>query len=407
MPKIATNEVVPGMITNIDIEDKNGRTLLPENTVIEKNHLRILKMWGIYEIDINNENNSFYNQNINNSSDHSNEIVSSRFLKANITNPCIKELFKRNIAMYNEYGDIDNKPFYNEISLSQVEDPDFQRSKYITENQILKNHLELLTLPDIFQKLMDVISRPNSSASDVAEIIKKDSALSAATLRLVNSPFYGFANQIDSIYNAVVILGTQQISVMSMGLSVVNIFNEIPSDFIDMKKLWLHSLGVGICSRIIAGHLGIKELNLFFLAGILHDIGRLVLIKEIPGEINSVIKYAWKNNLLITEAEQSVLGFTHSDIGEKICIKWNLPLIVSDIAGNHHNPEKSQMPYQCSIVHLAEIIVNGLKAGSSGEKLVLPVNEYAWNILDISENAIPVIIEEFNTEINTTLELIG
>ncbi|MGM0419211.1 MAG: HDOD domain-containing protein, partial [Thermodesulfobacteriota bacterium] len=338
---------------------------------------------------------------------NSNEIINSRFSKANISNPCIKELFNRNISIFSEHGDIDNKPFFEKFSLNHFESPDFKLKKNITEKQILKDHLELLTLPDIFQKLMDVINKPNSSASDVAEIIKKDSALSAATLRLVNSPFYGFANQIDSVYNAVVILGTQQISIMSMGLSVVNIFNEISSDFIDMQKLWLHCLGVGICSRIIAGHLGVKELNLIFLAGILHDIGRLVLIKEIPNEINSVIKYAWNKNLFITEAEQAILGFTHSDIGEKICIKWNLPLIISDIAGNHHNPDESQMPFQCSIVHLGEIIVNGLNRGASGEKLVIPVNEYAWNLLDISENAIPVIIEEFNTEINTTLELIG
>lgn len=192
-----------------------------------------------------------------------------------------------------------------------------------------------------------------------------------------------------------------------MGLSVVKIFNEIPSVYLDMNKFWKHCLGVGLCSKLIARHIDMEDSDRVFVAGILHDIGRLVMMKNLPRQSALLIKYTWENDLFLTESEKRFLGFTHSDIGGKICSLWNLPSMFSDVVTYHHNPEDSQFPEECSIVHLAEVIVNALEIGTSGEKMVLRLSEFAWGVLGLSENIIPMIIKQLNTEIETTMGLIG
>ncbi|MCB9482021.1 MAG: HDOD domain-containing protein [Desulfobacteraceae bacterium] len=411
MAKIAVAELVPGMIVKYDIEDRNGRVLLNQGAVIESHHLRILKMWGVYEVDITSNEavtlKQGENAGENSNYDSAAEQVNSRFSRSNTSHPCVSQLYKIALSKAME-SSLSN---LNDIipDFSQHEDYDLSSgsNEFLTLEDLINEDDKLPVLPDIFSKLMEVLENPRSNALDIAKIIEKDQSLCAATLKLVNSSFYGFSKKIDNIYNSVVILGTKQLGMLALGLSVVKIFNEVESQYLNIKKMWQHSLGVGICSKIIARMADCQDYNKIFVAGMIHDIGKLVILKKIPLKTALIIKEVWEKDLFVLEAEEKYLGFTHCQAGEKFCTKFKMPDIFADIARNHHNPQNSQFPLQCSVVHLAEVIVNAVEIGSSGEKLVLPLNEYCWEILSLSSNAIPVIVKQLQVEMQTSLEFLS
>lgn len=409
MAKIAVNELAPGMVVKNDIEDRNGRVLLNQGTVLESHHLRILKMWGVYEVDISKNLGHNFKKNEIKSSKLSSlvEISNQRFFRSNTSNPCIEQIYKLTLPSGRQINLCGENGFMPNFYLQEDYDLSSSANFFLTLEDFIEDDEKLPVLPDIFLKLMDIIENPRSSASDIAGIVEKDASLSARTLKLVNSSFYGFSKKIDTIYNAVVILGTKQLSLIAMGLSVLKIFKDVPSKYLNMRKIWEHSLAVGICSRIISRQTDCQDYNKIFLSGVLHDIGKLVLFKKIPLKYALIIKEVWEKDLFILEAEEKYLGFTHCEAGEKICSKWKMPDLFGDIAKNHHNPQNSQFPLQCSVVHLAEVIVNAIEIGCSGEKLVLPLNEYSWDILDLSPNAIPVIIRQLQVEMQTSLEFLS
>jgi HD-like signal output (HDOD) protein len=408
MAKIAVAELAPGMVVKNDIEDRNGRVLLNQGTVIESHHLRILKMWGVYEADVLTDSGFDIKKNIGKGEIlNFVEIANARFFRTNTSNPCIDQLYKMTLPYGRQVNLYDSNGFMPNFSLKEDYDLSSSIKSFLTLEDFMENDEKLPVLPDIFTKLMDIIENPRSSASDIAGIVEKDASLSARTLKLVNSSFYGFPKKIDTIYNAVVILGTKQLSLIAMGLSVLKIFKDVPSKYLNMRKIWEHSLAVGICSRIISRQTDCQDYNKIFLAGVLHDIGKLVLFKKIPLKCALIIKEVWEKDLFILEAEEKYLGFTHCEAGERICSKWKVPDLFGDIAKNHHNPQNSQFPLQCSVVHLAEVIVNAIEIGCSGEKLVLPLNEYSWDILDLSPNAVPVIIRQLQVEMQTSLEFLS
>jgi HD-like signal output (HDOD) protein len=408
MTKISTSELVPGMVVKDDIEDRNGRVLLNRGSVIEKHHLRILKMWGVYEVDVAFEERISLKKNAQNL--RLSDIVekaNARFFRSNVKNPCIKELFKLTLPYGRQMNLSSPEGFMPNFSVNEDYDLITGFSDILTLQDLIENEEKLPVLPDVFSRLMEAIENPRRNASDIAKIVEKDSSLCAGTLRLVNSSFYGFPKKIDTIYNAVVILGTRQLCLLAMGLSVIKIFKDVPSEYIDMKKIWTHSLAVGLCSKIIARQTDCQDYNQIFVAGIMHDIGKLIMLKRIPLKTALIIKEAWEKDLFLFEAEEKYLGFTHCEAGEKICLKWQMPDLVTDISKNHHNPQNSRFPLQCSVVHLAEVIVNAVEIGCSGEKLVLPLDEYSWEILGLSSNAVPVIIRQLQIEMQTSLEFIS
>jgi len=411
MAKIAVAELVPGMVIKYDIEDRNGRVLLNQGAVIESHHLRILKMWGVYEVDVLQDEALALKKATNGAENDSfaaiAEMVNLRFSRSNTSHPCVAELYKFAVANAVETSLSDLNEIIPDSSKYEDYDLGSGANDFLTLDDLIDDEDKLPVLPDIFSKLMAVLENPRSNASDIAKIIEKDQSLCAATLRLVNSSFYGFSKKIDSIYNAVVILGTKQLGLLAMGLSVINIFNDVQSEYLNMKKICEHSLAVGICSKIIARMSDCQDYNKIFVAGMIHDIGKLVIFKKIPLKNALIIKEVWEKDLFVIEAEEKYLGFTHCEAGEKICNKWKMPDIFADIARNHHNPQNSQFPLQCSVVHLAEVIVNAAEIGGSGEKLVLPLNEYCWDILSLSSNAIPVIVRQLQVEMQASLEFLS
>ncbi len=215
----------------------------------------------------------------------------------------------------------------------------------------------LPTLPEMAERLMRTINNPKSSARDVTLELSHDQSLSAKVLRLANSAFYGIPRAISNVQNAVVILGSKVIYSIVLSLTVFEMFPKGKSLF-NRHEFWKHAICCATFSKLLA--LQARRRILFdpeeaFCAGLLHDIGRVVLEQYLHDDFERVLLYTKKREISLLRGEREVLGFDHTEIGKWLIARWNLPdsLIFPIIF--HHQPSLSKEAKEVvAMVHLAD-----------------------------------------------------
>jgi HD-like signal output (HDOD) protein len=260
---------------------------------------------------------------------------------------------------------------------------------------LIKLDGELISPPEIFLQIEKVINDPRSSAREVAHIVSQDPGLSARLLKIVNSAFFGFAQQIDTISRAVTILGTKEVSNLALSTSVMALFREIPSSLMNMSLFWEHSLACGICSRLLARYKNFQNLERFFIAGLLHDLGKLIIFKHLPQQSDAVLRSAPSSDLLYFEVERLHLGFDHTQVGLALAEQWQLPPTLEQGLGRHHQALQLLPSAEAAVISLADAIVNALGFGNSGEHLLAPeiaaISEFLSLPSVSMENLIPLV----------------
>jgi putative nucleotidyltransferase with HDIG domain len=265
---------------------------------------------------------------------------------------------------------------------------------------LLRNQIKLPSLPTIFSQIVELMSDPNSSANDFSDVISKDPSLTARLLKIVNSVFYGYRSKVDTISQAVLIIGTNELYALCLSTSVLTMFKNIPSTLVNMTSFWKHSIGCGIVAKKIAAFKKEANLEKFFVAGLLHDIGRLIIYNELPGPAHKAISLAGQHNELLYNAETEILGFHHAKIGGRLMNKWKLPSKLDDMIQFHHHPENASEHSDTAIIHISDIIINALKFGSSGEQFVPPLNPIAWKTVGLPAGMLPEIVQETASDID-------
>ena len=255
-----------------------------------------------------------------------------------------------------------------------------------------KSKIVLPEIPSVVFELNEVIANPMSSADHIAQVVNRSPSLTALLLKIVNSSFYGFPSKIDKISHAVTLIGTREISGLALGISILSIFKDIPREMIDMHSFLEHSLACGILSRILAAQKNFGQTEQLFVSGLLHDLGRLILYLYFTDESRNILSRSRNNQTLLYAEETNYLGCDHAQVGKQLMEQWKLPLILEDSVLYHHNPSEAQQPIPATIVHLADIIVNSLGIGSSGEKFVPPLDTAAWENLDLPLSSFDTVI---------------
>jgi HD-like signal output (HDOD) protein len=201
-------------------------------------------------------------------------------------------------------------------------------------NKILSDHKELSSLPQVLMEVLKVASDPNSSAGNLAAIIMKDPALTAKLLRIVNSPHYGPVTKITTVNQAVVILGLRTVTAIALSSSLYDKINKVNAT-IDRKRFWRHSLEVAIAAKMIAEATGYQPAEEAFVAGMLHEIGTLVLEASFPAEFRRIWKLVeiGENQLAL---EERTWGTNHARVGQFLLEQWNVPRIIGEAVGSHH-----------------------------------------------------------------------
>ena len=239
-----------------------------------------------------------------------------------------------------------------------------------------------------------MIADPLATSNDVARVVNTSPSLSALLLRIVNSAYYGFSSKIDRISRAVTIIGTKEISGLALGISVMQAFNDIPKHIIQMEAFIRHSLACGTIARMVAARANLAETEQLFVAGLLHDIGKLVIFKYYPEHARACLHLAASSATTLFEAEKTVIGLHHAQVGRYLLEKWQLPQHLTDTVVYHHTPIKAADPVKAGIVQLADMITHGLAIGSSGEFSIPGFDESATQAVSISPHTIQTVVRQ-------------
>jgi len=260
------------------------------------------------------------------------------------------------------------------------------------------------SLPNIYFKITEAVADPRTNAAHLGRIIEKDQALTSRLLRLANSAMYGFPNRIDNVTRAVTMIGFNQLKDLVLALSIKETFkNFSPDSRLTMKNFWEHSIGCGMASRVLAILKGEKNTEAYFVAGFLHDLGRLLLLEHYPGKYSEVCRIAEQENRMTYEVEQQELAFTHADVGGALLNAWNLPSSLVESVGCHHNPTVSvQHRELTATVHVSDIIVHAFEIGFSGERFVPPLNSEAWRQIGLNETILTTAVERIFDQLHNS-----
>ncbi|MDH3829953.1 MAG: HDOD domain-containing protein, partial [Desulfobacterales bacterium] len=260
--------------------------------------------------------------------------------------------------------------------------------------KLSKEKLTLPEIPSIVFELNEVIANPLSSAEDIAQVVTRSPSLTALLLKIVNSPFYGFPSKIDKISLAVTLIGTREISGLALGISLISLFNNIPKEILSMHSFLRHSLACGIISRILAAHKNLPQTEQLFVSGLLHDLGRLILYSYFPDESRNLLSRARSSDTLLYLQENDDLGCNHTHLIKHLLQLWKLPMALENNVFFHHSPLEAQQPIPATLVHLADIITNGLGIGTSGERFVPPLDHAAWENIGLSPSCFDVVTKQ-------------
>ena len=273
--------------------------------------------------------------------------------------------------------------------------------------RIVTNVLKVAALPAVAMKFSEAIKDPLTSNQDLENIVSEDSALAAKVLMIANSALFNFPSKIDTISKAITIIGHKQLSEIVLSCSIVAMFKDIPQDVIDMELFWRHSIAVATTARILAASRREQNIEKFFTAGLLHDIGKLIIFIETPKYAVEVINQCVEKNELMHKVEKEVLGFDHAKLGGLLLKKWKLPEGIVSSVYYHHMPSISSGDIiGPSIIHIADIITHALHFGSSGENFVPTFNEKAWKSLDLDIEILGPVIEQLNVQYNEAVKYI-
>jgi putative nucleotidyltransferase with HDIG domain len=386
---VAVDKLNSDEILSRDVRDINGRLLLAKGKTINAEHIRLLKIWGVPEViilDTKKEAEPSYEK----PSEKRQSIeLGLRKMLQNIDadHPAIAAVI--NAAIDHR----DRNDLLLEYKPPRPLSPDFRLDLYSAiQTQIQFSKIELPESDIIVSQYNQVVSDPHASASDIADVVAKSPSLAAFVLKIVNSAAFGLASKIDTISRAVALLGTRELGMLVMGIGIMRLFHSMPKNLIDMHTFVRHSLACGLLSRILAAQANMRETEQMFVSGLLHDIGRLVWYRYFPEQAKLCLEIAGKTGLPLYDIENECLGVSHEQIAAQLLQKWNVPDNLADCIVYHHRPSRCTNPNGPAIVHMADLAVNALGLGHSGEHIIPRFESGAWDQLKVSPNALTVAI---------------
>ncbi|MCK4547539.1 MAG: HDOD domain-containing protein [Candidatus Eisenbacteria sp.] len=262
---------------------------------------------------------------------------------------------------------------------------------------------DLPTLPAVVTSLERALSDQSSDASDVARIISQDPSLAANILRVANSAFYaGAAGTITSIAGAVARLGFSETRSLCVTIAVVRSFGHI-GQHMDHRQFWKHSIVAAVATRVIAGFCnmaGAFSQDDAYVAGLLHDIGALVLDQYFPDDFQDIRAMADEHCVPYAVAEYEVLQVDHGEIGGYLLRRWNLPESIVRAVSYHHQPFRAGIDHRPLVqtVHLADAMCTSLGIGDGADGVPAGFSNGAWYDLDLSVEHLPDLLELITRE---------
>ena len=276
-------------------------------------------------------------------------------------------------------------------------------------DKIVKRIHDLPTLPLVYKRVSDLLRNPYTSASDVAAVVSEDQVITTKLLRLVNSAHYGFPEKVETINRAVSLVGMQAVKDLVLATTVMDLFHDHQLENWTTAEFWRHSLGVGVTTSALAKTLGYgEEAEEYFVAGLIHDIGKIVWMEHFHVELYEVLALAHEKRITMFEAEQKVMNFTHARAGRMLAKRWGLPDRLVETIAWHHDPRLAEKyPRYAATVHIADAVANGMHLGSSGNGCVPPLRPEAIEMTGIGPHHLPDALDAVYAEYKDALVMLS
>ncbi len=253
-------------------------------------------------------------------------------------------------------------------------------------DSIVKNIKDLPALPAVVMELLNSIDQEDIDISVLAKKVSHDQALTAKTLKLANSPIYGAQVKVTTIQQAITLLGFQSVRSLITAAGVAGCFPDNQCTGFEFKAFWRHSIATAVCAKVLARHLHVNQ-DFAFTAGLLHDIGRLVLVSCFPHDYARAISYRTAYDCTMLEAEQHVLGLDHVIAGHALAEHWNFSDTMQKAIAGHHEPEVPGAGFLAAIVHVADFIAHALDLSGPADDLAPQLSLVALTSLNMDEEA--------------------
>ena len=267
---------------------------------------------------------------------------------------------------------------------------------------LVKNASDLVSLPEVSLRVNEIANDPDSTADDMGKVISQDPALVARMLKIANSAFYGVSNEVETITRAIAILGTKKIRDLVISTAASDTFDGIPNNLITMQDFWHHSLYCALLAQILAKKSKKIKSESIFIAGLLHDIGQLLMFNKLPEKSHETILLLMEGTeeLETYEAERHVFGFDHMEVGAELIKKWKLAPVLQECIEFHHVPQNAKnFPAEVALINIANAVAVMADFNSMNEDDIPMINPISWELTGLSKNDLPEAIKQAQEEI--------
>lgn len=269
----------------------------------------------------------------------------------------------------------------------------------------LGHPVEIPALPELYMRLREIVNSPTGNANRVAALLANEPGLSMKILRMVNAPTFGLRQQVTKVEQAVSLLGMDEIAGLVLSATLMRSFPPSPGHrCLDLRKFWEHSIGTGILARLLGGaaHRSTRiSLDDTFVAGLIHDIGKLMLLQNYTEDFSRALDLCKSERSTLIKAEQRVFGFSHQDIGAYVADQWGFGRHLVKALELHNTPDDldtgdSAYPF-VALIHAADTLAHALRFGDSGDPFVPVFSGRAYDALAIDIKSLPLLLEQART----------
>lgn len=278
----------------------------------------------------------------------------------------------------------------------------------ITAKELAANVSELATFPEVALRISDSIADENSEVEDIGAIVETDPALSAALLRIANSPVYSVGGTVESIDKAVVVVGLRELRDLTFGICATRTFEGVPNELISVEDFWKHSLYCASSSQHVAQHAQVCRGESLFTMGLLHDIGQLAMFNQYPGLSRDALRISLEENegLFPYLSERKVFGFDHMDVGIELALLWQFPQQLAAAIGRHHRPYDFKKVIDSSVVvHAGNSIAVMAELDTENLAEAPPIDPRAMKFCKLDDTKLVEIAGMVTTEVADLMKI--
>jgi HD-like signal output (HDOD) protein len=229
---------------------------------------------------------------------------------------------------------------------------------------LVHDNVQLLSLPEVCLRIQQLAEDPRAGMAEFAQLVIQDPALTTRLLKLVNSAYYRFPGRVDTVSRAVNLIGIAELRNLTLAMAAMEVFGGLENERFDMLGFWRHSVYCALVARFLAKHARVLHAERLFIAGLLHDVGRLLIFNLLPEQAALILQRV-ANGEEVCAAERVELGFDHAAVGHELLRLWHLPKELRIAVAFHHLPEVAEEArLEATLVYLANRIAHQVETAA-------------------------------------------